>query len=99
MRRAFPLLLAAALCAGCYHLTVITGAPASATVIEVPWQPSFIAGLIPPPVVNTKERCPLGVARVETERTILNALVTSLTSDIFSPLAVTITCATGPVRP
>ena len=100
MRRASALLIAGAavLCGSCYHITVITGAPASATVIEEPWQPSFIAALIAPPVINTKDRCPQSVARVETERTFLNALVSSLTSEIFTPMAVTITCASGPVR-
>src|SRR3954463_6453292 len=100
MRRASATLMAGvvAVCSGCYHVTVITGAPESATVIEAPWQPSFLGALIPPPKMNTKDRCPQGVSRVETERTILNALVTSLTSDLFTPLAVTITCASGPVR-
>ena len=69
MRRNMILLLAAAvLSAGCYHVTVVTGAPAAATTIDQPWQHSFVYGLVPPAEINSSQTCTQGVAKVETER-------------------------------
>ncbi len=85
------------LCSGCYHVTVITGAPASPTVIDKPWQNSFVYGLVPPPELNTKDQCTRSVAKVETERSFLNGLVGVLTWSIYTPMHVTVTCASGPV--
>ena len=98
MRREKLLLLAAAvLCAGCYHVTVITGAPAATTTIDKQWQNSFVYGLVPPPEVNARETCGQGVSKVETERTFLNGLVGAITYNIYTPMRVTVTCASGPV--
>ena len=88
--------------AGCYHITVVTGAPPAAQTIDKPWQMSFVAGLVPPAELSTKEACPQGVAKVETEQSFLNGLVRALTSfgtsvGIISPMHVTVTCASGPV--
>jgi len=85
------------LCSGCYHVTVITGAPTSPTVIDKPWQNSFVIGLVPPPELNTKDTCTQGVARVETERSFLNGLVGAITQSIYTPMRVVVTCASGPV--
>ena len=85
------------LCSGCYHVTVITGAPTGPTTVDKPWQNSFVIGLVPPPEVNTKDQCPQGVAIVETERTFVNGLVAALTQNIYTPLRVLVTCASGPV--
>ena len=103
----FVLGLAAVASTGCYRVTVITGAPpvvaaagapapATATV-DRPWQKSFVYGLVPPPELNTKEQCPQGFAVVETERSFLNGLVSSLTYSIFTPMHAKVTCAAGPV--
>jgi hypothetical protein len=91
-------LLMAALLAvgGCYHVTVITGAPASSTTIDKPWQNSFIFGLVPPATIDAKPTCGQGVAKVETERSFLNGLVGSIYG-IYTPIHVTVTCASGPV--
>lgn len=90
-------LLAAVMCAGCYHVTVVTGAPPSQTIIDKQWQNSFVIGLVPPPELNTKDQCPQSVAKVETERSFLNGLVGAITENIYTPLHVTVTCASGPV--
>ena len=90
-------LVALAASVGCYHITVITGAPAGAQKIDKEWQSAFVSGIVPPPEISTKETCPQGVAKVETERSFLNILVSELTSGIYSPLHATVTCATGPV--
>jgi hypothetical protein len=90
-----PLLLAlvAAFVAGCYHVTVVTAAAPSNTVIDKPWQMSFVYGLAPPPELNVTEQCPNGVAKVETQQSFLNGLVAALSSGIVTPIQTTVTCA------
>jgi hypothetical protein len=98
MRRKVILVAAAALLsAGCYHVTVITGAPAAPQTIDKLWQNSFVYGLVPPAEISTRETCPQGVATVETERSFLNGLVGAITYSIYTPLHVKVTCASGPV--
>lgn len=93
---ASALLLAAALfLSGCYHATVVTNATPSSQTIENPWAHSFIAGLIPPSTVETAQRCPNGVARVETRLSFLNMVATLITFNIYSPMSIHVTCATG----
>jgi Bor protein len=99
MRRYIPALVAGTLlCGACYHVTVITGAPATAQTIDKPWQHSFVYGLVPPAELSAKEGCAQGVAQVDTERSFLNGLVGALTWSLYTPMHVTITCASGPVR-
>ncbi len=86
------------LCAGCYHVTVVTGAPPAPTVIDKQWQLSWVAGIVPPPEISTKEQCAQGVAKVETERSSLNGSpVGGITYNIFTPMHAMVTCASGPV--
>ena len=76
-RRALFPVVACVLLAGCYRITVTSGPqpPAdSATVVEYPWQHSWVYGLVPPPEVNVRDRCPSGVAKVETKMSFLNGL-------------------------
>jgi hypothetical protein len=86
-----------AMSAGCYHVTVITGAPAATQTIDKQWQNSFVIGLVPPPELSSKETCPSGVAKVDTERSFLNGLVGVVTYNIYTPIHATVTCASGPV--
>ena len=79
--------------AACYHQVVDTGKPASPTVIQKPWQMSFISGLVPPPELNVAQQCPGGVAKVETQHSFVNGLVASITFGLVTPMHVTITCA------
>jgi len=97
MKRISLMVLAAVLCGGCYHITVVTGAPPSTTTIDKQWQNSFVIGLVPPPEIAAKEACTQGVAKVETERSFLNGLVGAITYNIYTPLHATVTCAGGPV--
>lgn len=83
--------------AGCYHVTVVTGAPPAQKAVDKEWQLSWVYGLVPPPELNVKDQCPQGVAKVETERTFLNGLVGSITYSIFTPMHAKVTCASGPV--
>lgn len=81
--------------AGCYHVTVETGKPASNTVINDPWAMAFVGGLIPPDVVNVSSQCRNGVSRVESQLSFLNMLVSGITGSIITPMTITVTCAAG----
>jgi hypothetical protein len=83
------------LTAGCYHAVVETGRPASGTIVENEWAASWIAGLVPPSVVNTASQCPNGVSKVETKHSFLNMLAAFVTFNIYSPMTITVTCASG----
>lgn len=80
---------------GCYHAVIETGKSPAPQSVERPWAPSFIGGLVPPPVVETAARCPNGVSRVETQLSFLNMLVGFLTGGIFTPMSIRATCATA----
>lgn len=101
MRRATLTLIAAvAAMSGCYHVTVLTGAPQSSTVITEPWQMSFVSGLVPPEEIDaTQVGCSSGVARVETWHSFLNVLVAGLSSSLVTPISVTVTCASSAPAP
>ena len=54
--------------------------------------------MVPPKTVETASRCPNGVAKVETQVSFLNALVALITSFIYTPMTIVVTCA-GPDTP
>ena len=94
MHRKFPILvLGVTLLSGCFHVTVISGTSPSPTVVDKPWQNSFVYGLVPPPELNVKEQCPNGVQKVETELSFVNGLVGALTWSIYTPIHAKITCS------
>jgi hypothetical protein len=97
MRRfaSIAVLSAFVLTAGCYKAVVETGRPSSGVIVQNEWAASFIAGLVPPSVVNTASQCPNGVSRVETQHSFLNMLAAFVTFQIYSPMTITVTCATG----
>lgn len=77
---------------GCYRVTVTTGASPAPTVVEKPFQPSFVFGLVPPPELNVKDQCPNGVSQVVTEHSFLNGLIAGFTAQLFTPITVKVTC-------
>ena len=94
MRQRFPaLVLGVMLLTGCYHVTVISGTSPSPTVVDKPWQNSFVYGLVPPPELNVKDQCPNGVQKVETETSFVNGLVGALTWSLYTPIHAKITCS------
>ncbi|MEM1117954.1 MAG: hypothetical protein AAF845_09300 [Bacteroidota bacterium] len=96
MRTLLPLALAALIVLpGCYHAKIETGQTPSMVQIDQPWALGFIYGLIPPPTVETMERCPNGVAMVETQLSFLNQVVSAITFGIVTPMHITVTCADG----
>ena len=90
----YALLLAVAFAAsGCYHTRIETGMTPGAQVIDQPFAHSFINGLVPPSTVNAASQCPNGVAVVETELSFVNGIVAILTSGIYTPMHIKVTCA------
>lgn len=96
MRRVLMTVLAVFTLSGCYHATVNTGVTPGTRQIEQPWAASWIIGLVPPPTVDAMSECgSAGVARVETQQSFLNGLVSLLTFSIFTPMEITVTCGQG----
>ena len=93
MRKLAALSLAAIVLTGCYHATINTGRTPSTQVVEKAWASGWIYGLVPPSTVETAQKCPNGVATVETQLSFANQLVNFLTAGIYSPMAIRITCA------
>ena len=94
MRTKFAsLVLGVMMLTGCYHVTVISGTSPSPTVVDKPWQNSFVYGLVPPPELNVKEQCPNGVQKVETETSFVNGLVSALTWSLYTPIHAKVTCS------
>ena len=96
MSRIGSLAVMAVTVAGCYNAKIETGLPPSDRKIEDHWADSWIYGLVPPEAVETAERCPNGVAKVETKLSFLNQLVGVLTLGIYTPMYIEVTCAADP---
>ncbi len=86
-------LVLAVACSGCYHATVETGVTPSAQVINKSFASGWIFGLVPPSTIATAGKCPNGVAKVETQLSFVNQLVSFLTLGIYTPMQITVTCA------
>ena len=88
-------ILSLTMATGCYHATINTGRPLSTQIVEEPFASSWVYGLVPPKTVEAGERCPNGVARVETQQSFVNGLVGVLTFGIYTPMNIKVTCAAG----
>lgn len=93
MKRWMMVLFSAFLLAGCYHATVQTGLRPGTVKIEERWASGWILGLVPPSTVETMEKCPAGVAQVDTQLSFPNQLVNFLTFGIYTPMEIVVTCA------
>ncbi len=80
---------------GCYHARITTGLEASNEVYEQKWAAGFIAGLVPPDLVQAGQQCSNGVAVVETRLSFMNQFVTFLSAGIYSPMEIRVTCASS----
>ncbi|HSH75187.1 MAG TPA: Bor family protein [Longimicrobiales bacterium] len=96
MKRTVLLLIVATMASACYHATVNTGVAPGSRQIEQPWAKAFVFGLVPPDPMDAMAECgSQGVARVETQISFLNGLVSMLTFSIFTPMEITVTCGGG----
>lgn len=83
------------LSAACYHATIDTGRAPSTQTIEKHWASGWIYGLVPPSVISTAQKCTSGVAKVDTQLSFANQLVSFLTGGIYTPMDIVVTCAQG----
>ncbi len=95
MARWSAMAMVAVFTTGCYHAVIETGATAGTDKLTVPWAHSFVYGLVPPAVVNAAQKCPRGVAKVETQHTFVHGLVAFLTFALYTPMQIDVTCSTG----
>ena len=93
--RPLSLLVLFAAVGACFHATVETGLEPSARTVHEPWANSWIVGLVPPSTIESAEKCPSGVSKVETQQSFLNGLVGILTLGIYTPMEIKVTCAAG----
>jgi hypothetical protein len=80
-------------CSACYHATIETGLPPSNETISKAWAHGFLWGLVSPSTVETASKCKNGVAKVETQHSFLNGLVSAITYGIYTPIEIDVTCA------
>lgn len=92
-RRIVSAVLASVLLTGCYHASIETGAKPSTEKIEKKWAAGWVYGLVPPSTVSTTSKCKKGVAKVDTQLSLPNQLVSFLTGGIFTPMEIVVTCA------
>src|SRR3954466_11648937 len=93
--RSFGLFCFLALTGACYHATIDTGLTPSTVTIEKGWANGWIYGLVPPSPVETAQKCPNGVAKIDTQLSFANQLVDFLTLGIYTPMDIRVTCALG----
>lgn len=92
--RSLLIVCAVAVVAGCYHAIIDTGLSSSGQTVSNKWAHSYLAGLVPPKLVETAARCPNGVAKVETQHSFLNMVAQVVTFSIYSPMTIEVQCAT-----
>jgi hypothetical protein len=91
LRALLPVVCAVSM--GCYHASVETGAEPSPEVINKSFASGWIFGLVPPSTISTTSKCPNGAAKVETQLSFVNQVVSLVTFGIYTPMQVTVTCA------
>ncbi len=79
---------------GCYHSIIDTGLEPGPVAYHEGWETAWLVGLIPAEV-DARGVCRGPWARVETQQSFLNGLVTLLTLGIYSPHEVEVVCATA----
>jgi hypothetical protein len=62
-------------------------------VVGDKWASGWILGLVPPDAIDAGAECPNGVARVETQLSFVNQLVSIITFGIYTPMQIDVTCA------
>lgn len=93
MKKSVALIAVAMLGTGCYHATVETGLAPSPQTVEKAWASGWLYGLVPPSTVETQQKCPKGVSKVETQLSFPNMLASAITFSIYTPMSIKVTCA------
>lgn len=93
MKKTVALIAVAMLGTGCYHATVETGLAPSPQTVEKAWASGWLYGLVPPSTVETQQKCPKGVSKVETQLSFPNMLASAITFSIYTPMSIKVTCA------
>ena len=78
---------------GCYHTIITTNATPGTEVHHEAFKPAFINGLVPATVDASSYCAGKRWARVETQQSFVNVLVSIVTFGIFTPMDVKVTCA------
>ncbi len=79
----------------CYHSVIDTGLQPGPVGYYEEWETAWLIGAVPARV-DASDACQGPWARVETQQSFLNGIVTVLTLGIFSPRQVEVTCAVMP---
>lgn len=79
----------------CFHQVVQTGNPPGSTVIDKQFVATWLWGIVPAQPIDVRQKCPSGVATIETEQTFADGLVGLLTLGIYTPQHARVTCASG----
>jgi hypothetical protein len=93
VKKSVALIAVAMLGTGCYHATVETGLAPSPQTVEKAWASGWLYGLVPPSTVETQQKCPKGVSKVETQLSFPNMLASAITFSIYTPMSIKVTCA------
>ena len=83
------------LSAGCYHASIESGMKPGNDKIEKEWAAGWAWGLVGPEPIQAQSTCTSGLSKVETEHSFLNGLVGFVTLGIYTPMHLTVTCASG----
>ena len=78
---------------GCYTATIETNLPPSNMTIQQNWATGWIFGLVPPKTVEIAAQCPHGAAKIMTQLSFANQLISVLTLGIYTPMTIHVTCA------
>ena len=83
------------LSAGCYHASIESGMKPGTDKIEQEWASGWAWGIVGPEPIQAQSKCTNGLSKVETEHSFLNGLVGAVTLGIYTPMHLTVTCASG----
>jgi hypothetical protein len=78
---------------GCWHSIISTDLPPSTEVYHEGFKPAFVYGLVPAQLDASKYCGGRRWARIETQQTPVDWLVSAVTLGIFTPMDIRVTCA------
>jgi hypothetical protein len=80
---------------GCFNLKYYsTSLPGPGAVHKV-WVHAFVGGIATVGEINLDELCPTGVYKMKSNLSLIDLVLTVVTGAIYTPMNVTVTCATG----